>query len=127
MVGNQLGLLSSELRFPILENPRIGPVVFPPLHGALFFDTGFAFFSNCPDDPLDRNKTFCESREGFQPFRKDPGAPLGFRFNDLRGAYGVGLRTNLFGFAVLKADWAWRTDLAGTGRGKFQFVISPEF
>jgi Tol biopolymer transport system component len=127
VIGNQLGVANLELRFPIAENLRIGPVLFPPLRAAAFFDAGFAFFSTCPDDPLDRNQAFCESREGFQPFRSDEDAPLGFRLNDLRGSYGFGLRTNLFGFAVLKADWAWRTDLAGTGNHKFHFVIAPEF
>jgi Tol biopolymer transport system component len=127
VIGNQLGLTNLELRFPIFENPRIGPVVFPPLRAAVFFDAGFAFFSSCPDDVEDTNFAFCQSREGFKPFRSDPDAPLGFRLNDVRGAYGFGLRTNLFGFAVLKADWAWRTDLAGTGNHQFHFVIAPEF
>jgi Tol biopolymer transport system component len=127
VIGNQIGVLNTELRFPIAESLRLGPVLFPPLRGAVFFDAGFAFFSECPEDPQSRSRTFCESREGFRPFRSDPDAPLGFRLNDLRGAYGFGLRTNLFGFAVLKADWAWRTDLAGTGNSEFHFVISPEF
>ena len=127
VIGNQLGLVNTELRFPIAENLRLGPVLFPPVRGALFFDAGFAFFSTCPTDPNDRNKAFCESRKDFKPFRSDSEAPLGFRLNDLRGAYGFGLRTNLFGFAVLRADWAWRTDLAGSGDGEFHFVISPEF
>ena len=126
VIGNQMGLGNLELRFPIAEDFRLGPVLFPPLRGAVFFDAGFAFFSNCPEE-TDPNFQLCTSREGFQPFRSDPDAPLGFRMNDLRGAYGFGLRTNLFGFAVLKADWAWRTDLAGTGDGEFHFVIAPEF
>ncbi|MFN2433269.1 MAG: BamA/TamA family outer membrane protein [Gemmatimonadota bacterium] len=127
VIGNQVGVLNNELRFPIFENLRVGPVIFPPLRGAVFFDAGFAFFSTCPADPNDRNRRFCESREGFKPFRSDPDAPLGFRLNDLRGSYGFGLRTNLFGFAVLKADWAWRTDLVGTGDHEFHFVLAPEF
>ncbi len=127
VIGNQIGVTNLELRFPIAENLRIGPLLFPPVRGALFFDTGFAFFSTCPTAEESTNREFCESREGFRPFRSDSEAPLGFRLNDLRGSYGFGLRTNLFGFAVLKTDWAWRTDLAGTGRHEFHFVIAPEF
>ena len=123
----QLGLLNTEIRFPILENPRIGPVIFPPLHASVFFDTAFGYFSSCPDNPLDPNFAFCERRSSFQPFRSDPDAPLGFRLNDLRGAYGFGLATNLFGFAVVRASAAWLTDLAGTGPTQFQIVLAPEF
>jgi Tol biopolymer transport system component len=127
LIGNQLGLLNTEVRFPILESPRIGPVIFPPIHASLFFDTAFGYFSSCPDNPLDPNFAFCESRSTFQPFRSDPEAPLGFRLNDLRGAYGFGLATNLFGFAIVRASAAWLTDLAGTGPTQFQIVLAPEF
>ncbi len=127
LIGNQLGLLNTEIRFPILESPRLGPVIFPPLHASLFFDTAFGYFSSCPDSPTDPNFEFCESRSHFQPFRSDPDAPLGFRLNDLRAAYGFGLATNVFGFAVVRASAAWLTDLAGTGPTQFQIVLAPEF
>jgi outer membrane protein assembly factor BamA len=128
VIGNQIGVANLELRFPIAESLKLGPVLFPPIRGAAFFDTGFAFFSSCPEETENSNTAFCQSRDDFRPFRSDPEALLGFRLNDLRGSYGFGLRTNLFGFAVLKADWAWRTDLAGTSpESEFHFVIAPEF
>jgi Tol biopolymer transport system component len=128
VIGNQIGVANLELRFPIAESLKLGPVLFPPIRGAAFFDTGFAFFSSCPEETENSNTAFCQSRDDFRPFRSDPDALLGFRLNDLRGSYGFGLRTNLFGFAVLKADWAWRTDLAGTSpESEFHFVIAPEF
>jgi outer membrane protein assembly factor BamA len=45
---------------------------------------------------------------------------------DLRGAYGLGIRTRL-GFIPLKFDWGRRTDLRGAGRTEFHFSIGPEF
>jgi Tol biopolymer transport system component len=127
LIGNQLGLLNSEIRFPILESPRIGPVIFPPIHASLFFDTAFGFFSTCPSNPQDPNRALCEASNDFEPFVSDPDAPLGFRMKDLRGAYGFGLATNLFGFAVVRASAAWLTDLASTGETQFQIVLAPEF
>jgi hypothetical protein len=34
---------------------------------------------------------------------------------------------NLFGFAVLRLDWAKQTDLAGLQDSKVLFTLAPEF
>jgi Tol biopolymer transport system component len=47
-------------------------------------------------------------------------------FADLRGDYGIGLRTRIL-FLPIKLDWAWRTDLRHSQEPVFQFSIGPEF
>jgi hypothetical protein len=34
---------------------------------------------------------------------------------------------NMFGFAVLRLDYAWQTDMAEIGNGRWVFTLAPEF
>jgi len=98
LIGTRVTLQSTEFRFPIffMAHPK-----YDFLKGALFWDMAAAW------------------EEGFQPFTTEGDGP--FRMNDLRGAYGAGLRLGL-GYFVLRLDLAQRTDLAdniGSARGFF--------
>ncbi|MDX1623169.1 MAG: DPP IV N-terminal domain-containing protein [Gemmatimonadota bacterium] len=124
LVGSTVGLWNLEFRFPLVERPRLGSSLLPPIRGAVWYDLGFASCGNerCPHQ-LDSDT----ARESFRfSTGEDPG-PLGFRLVDARAAFGAGVRTNLFGFAVLRLDYARQTDMAEVGDGRWVFTIAPEF
>ena len=109
LAGPRIVMANFEYRLPLLDAIFFGwPAQwgFGPIGATLFFDVGAAW-----DDT-------------FQPFGHDAAGDWGFQ--DLRGDYGIGIRTAL-GFLPLKFDWARRTDLRGVGRTEFHFSIGPEF
>lgn len=109
LAGPKLVMANFEYRLPLLDALFFGwPAQwgFGPIGATLFFDVGAAW-----DDV-------------FQPFGHDDAGRWGFQ--DLRGDYGIGIRTAL-GFLPLKFDWGRRTDLRGVGRTEFHFSIGPEF
>jgi dipeptidyl aminopeptidase/acylaminoacyl peptidase len=65
--------------------------------GAVFLDTGAAWFGDSIQLP-----------------------------RDLRSDFGLGLRANVFGLP-LKFDWAWRTDFQRVQGSMFHFSIGPNF
>jgi Tol biopolymer transport system component len=111
LIGSQVGLVNLELRFPLIDRPSLGVGGLPPIRGAVWFDTGFA---RIPGEPFQ----FATS--------KDPG-PFGFRLAQARASFGAGVRMNLFGFAVMRVDWAKQTDLAELDRSRILFTLAPEF
>lgn len=111
LIGSQVGLMNVELRFPLIDRPALGGGGLPPIRGAVWFDAGFARIPGVPFQ-------FATS--------EDPG-PLGFRLADGRASFGAGLRMNLFGFAVMRLDWAKQTDMAGLQKSKVLFTLAPEF
>jgi len=111
LIGSQVGLMNLEFRFPLIDRPSFGVGGLPPIRGAVWFDTGFARIPGVPFQ-------FATS--------EDPG-PLGFRLADARASFGAGLRMNLFGFAVMRLDWAKQTDLAELDRSRVIFTLAPEF
>ena len=111
LIGSQVGLMNVEFRFPLIDRPALGAGGLPPIRGAVWFDTGFA---RIPGESF----KFATSQE--------PG-PFGFRLADARASFGAGLRMNLFGFAVMRLDWAKQTDLAELGRSRVIFTLAPEF
>jgi Tol biopolymer transport system component len=108
LVGTQIGVVSAEIRFPIL-NPSFGvPAAFPPLEGALFYDVGIAF---------DNNSTLRWSRRpGDDPVRVR--TPL--------QTIGASLRANLFGFAVARLDYSIPQNRPAV-RGLWTFSLGPTF
>jgi len=119
VVGTEMGLVNLELRFPLVDQPRLGGSTLPPIRGAVWFDIGYA---RCPQ---------CGERGRFDgSFRfstADPDAPFGFRLVDGKASFGGGIRSNLLGFAVFRLDYARRTDLASLGAGRVIFTLAPEF
>lgn len=111
LIGSQVGVMNLEFRFPLIDRPLVGIGGLPPLRGAVWFDAGFA---RIPGRPFQ----FATSEE--------PG-PFGFRLVDGRASFGAGVRMNLFGFAVMRLDYAQQTDMAGLQDGDVVFTLAPEF
>jgi outer membrane protein assembly factor BamA len=109
LVGTQFGVASAELRFPILT-PQFGflPDGFPPIEGAIFYDIGLTW---------DENSTIRWDRlSGDDPTRvRTPSQTIGFS-----------VRTNLFGFAVARVDYAIPQERRGVG-GLWTFSLGPAF
>jgi Tol biopolymer transport system component len=109
LVGTQLGVASAELRFPILT-PQFGflPDGFPPIEGAIFYDIGLTW---------DENSSIRWNRlDGDDPIRvRTPSQTIGFS-----------IRTNLFGFAVARVDYAIPQERRGVG-GLWTFSLGPAF
>jgi outer membrane translocation and assembly module TamA len=107
--GTKLLMMNVEYRLPLLDYLIFGwPARWGLTNiGATFFlDAGAAW-----DDKLRAFGRDADGRRGFE---------------DLRGDYGIGLRTRL-GFLPLKLDWAWKTDLRRTQDAVFHFSIGSEF
>ncbi|MGQ0538117.1 MAG: hypothetical protein ACT4R6_04155 [Gemmatimonadaceae bacterium] len=90
LLGSRVAFTNIELRFPLVRRFELGvvPIALPPLDGLIFFDAGIAW------------------RKGQDvSFRK----PVDYNDQEQRyvlRSYGTGLRLNLFGFALLRWDYA---------------------
>ncbi|HUP20965.1 MAG TPA: hypothetical protein VM778_13585 [Gemmatimonadota bacterium] len=124
LIGTTVGLFNLELRFPLVERPRLGSSLLPPLRAAVWYDLGYA---SCGDELCLHQRESALDTEFTFATTGDEAGPLGFRLVDARAAFGAGVRTNLFGFAVLRLDYARRTDMASIGDGRWIFTLAPEF
>jgi outer membrane protein assembly factor BamA len=105
LAGTRLGLLNTELRFPLVETLRLGwplRLGLGGIGGVLLFDVGGAWSGSA------------------RPFRDG-------RLNDLTAAYGLGLRLGL-GYFSLKYDLAQQTDLKSKiGKAESYFSIGVDY
>ncbi|MBI1723214.1 MAG: PD40 domain-containing protein [Gemmatimonadetes bacterium] len=90
LIGSRVAVANVEFRFPLIRNLTLGflPVGFPPIEGAIFYDAGIAW------------------NEGADLRWSRPSGAIA---SDIRApvtSYGAGLRVNMFGFAVLRLDYA---------------------
>jgi Tol biopolymer transport system component len=109
LVGTQIGVGSAELRFPILT-PQFGflPNGFPPIEGAIFYDIGLTWD--------DRSIIRWDRQAGDDATRvRTPSQTIGFS-----------IRTNLFGFAVARVDYAIPQERRGV-KGLWTFSLGPAF
>ena len=91
------------------------PLGFQDVRGALFMDIAGANYHNFPNAP----------NQAFKPFTRAPNGL--FRMDDLQGAYGLGIRTNI-GFFLLQFDIAWTTDLYRSAhKPKYYISLGAEF
>jgi Tol biopolymer transport system component len=109
VLGSNILLQNLEYRFPLL--PFLPPST-DFLSGVTFVDAAAGWGLEVPG----------LIKENFTPFSTKGG----FHLQDLRSAFGIGARMNL-GFASLKFDVAWPTDLQGVGRPIKLFSIGTEF
>ena len=109
LVGTQMGVATAEIRFPILTpQMHFVPQGFPPIEGALFYDIGAVW---------DGNSTL--------KWNRDPGDdPVNVR-TPLQ-VFGAGLRLNVFGFAVVRVDYAFPRGRRGVG-GLWALSLGPAF
>ena len=128
--GRRYFLTNFEFRYPFIDYLVLNwplPVVLGNISGALFTDIGAAW-----DRPmLDANGMVVWNDSGevvydnsFHGGGQIQGA---FMLDDIKMALGVGVRMNL-GFAVLRFDTAWRTNLDGLeDKPFFSLSMGPEF
>ena len=101
---------NAELRFPLLRRADLGliPLPLPPVEGVLFYDAAAAWF---PGQRLHLS-------------RRTVSDPMSER--SLLTSHGLGIRVNLFNFAVLRWDYVWPHDAPGRRR-YWQFSLGPSF
>lgn len=98
LLGSRVAFANAELRFPVVRRFDLGflPVTLPPVDGHLFSDAGVAW-SGGQQVALSRG------------YRDDPDV------RTLLTSWGAGIRLNLFGFAILRLDYAIPVDRSGRG------------
>lgn len=109
LVGTQLAVGSTELRFPILD-PRMGflPAGFPPIEGALFYDVGIAWNEG--------NTLRWRRRAGDDPV--DVRTPM--------QTLGASARMNLFNFVILRLDYSIPQERSAL-KGYWTLSLGPAF
>jgi Tol biopolymer transport system component len=90
LFGSRVAFANAELRFPLLRRVDLGllPIALPPIEGAFFYDAGLAWDGGMKVS-ASRPANYDQSTMRF-PLR----------------SYGFGMRFNLFGFVVLRWDYA---------------------
>ena len=111
LLGSRVALANAELRFPVVRRLDLGllPISLPPVEGLVFYDAGVAW---------SRNQSVTLRR-----------APDGYNADVARyllTSYGGGLRVNLFGFAILRWDYAIPLD-APSRKGFWTWTLGPSF
>ena len=115
LIGSRIAVANVELRFPLIRDLALGmlPVRLPPLDGALFFDMGLAW---------DGRHSFSD---GTIVWQRAAAANPDLVREPLR-SWGLSIRSNLFGFIILRADYAKPLDRAGQG-AYWTLSVGPTF
>ena len=103
--GNRMTMATAEVRFPFLDYFAMAfplPLTITSIRGSVFTDIGGVW-----------NDSYFRGMENE-------------RLHDLKMGYGFGPRLNI-GFAVLKFDVAWRTDLVNNSRPAYYFSLTEDF
>ena len=110
LLGSRFMLGNVELRFPLVRRFDLGviPISLPPVDGLFFFDAGVAWRSG-QNISLSRPDNYDQDLNRY-----------------LLRSYGMGVRMNLFGYALLRADYAIPLD-RGTRRGYWVLTLGPSF
>ncbi|MHB1223785.1 MAG: BamA/TamA family outer membrane protein [Gemmatimonadaceae bacterium] len=89
LIGSRVAFANAELRFPIARRLELGfiPVALPPVDGHVFYDAGVAWNAG-------QEVALSADPEG------------GADSRPLLTSWGAGVRLNLFGFAILRLDYA---------------------
>jgi Tol biopolymer transport system component len=110
LLGSRFLLGNVELRFPLIRRFDLGvvPISLPPVDGLFFFDAGVAWSKG-------QQVSLSKPEDYDQDFQRY-----------LLRSYGMGVRLNLFGYALLRADYAIPLD-RGTRRGYWVLTLGPSF
>ncbi|HEU4631691.1 MAG TPA: BamA/TamA family outer membrane protein [Gemmatimonadaceae bacterium] len=89
LVGSRVAFANAELRFPVIRRFDLGilPISLPPVDGHLFYDAGIAW-----TDGQHASFSTAQSPEA--------------NTRTLLTSWGAGFRLNLFGYAILRMDYA---------------------
>ncbi|HEX9565397.1 MAG TPA: hypothetical protein VF981_15560 [Gemmatimonadaceae bacterium] len=110
LLGSRVALANIELRFPLVRRFDLGviPISLPPVDGLVFFDAGIAW--NKGQTPsLSRPVNYDEDIHRY-----------------LLRSYGWGFRMNLFGIALIRADYAIPLDRPNR-KGYWIWTLGPSF
>ena len=110
LLGSRTLLGNVELRFPLIRRFDLGviPISLPPVDGLFFFDAGIAWEKG-QSVSLSRPADYDQDLQRY-----------------LLRSYGMGIRLNLFGYALLRADYAIPLD-RGSRRGYWVLTLGPSF
>jgi Tol biopolymer transport system component len=108
LLGSRFLLGNVELRFPLVRRFDLGviPISLPPVDGLFFFDAGVAWTKG-QSISLSRPADYDQDLQRY-----------------LLRSYGMGVRMNLFGYALLRADYAIPLD-RGSRKGYWVLTLGP--
>ncbi len=115
-IGQNAVFGDAELRFPLIEAALTPIGVLGGVRGVFFFNigggwwdnTGFQFFSNKAQTVTPTVGYGYDANGNYVAIPGQPTNISGFRLQDGRASYGVGLETFALGFPI-HFDWSWRT------------------
>jgi Tol biopolymer transport system component len=109
-LGSRVAFANAEIRFPLVRRFDLGllPISLPPVDGLVFYDIGVAWSSG---QKVAWNSTSNDVSMTRTPMR----------------SYGAGIRLNLFGFALLRWDYAIALDRPGGKKGYWSWTLGPSF
>jgi outer membrane protein assembly factor BamA len=116
-LGHKTFFLNAELRFPLIEAMLTPLGVLGGIRGVFFAGLGAACLNGAPCKVFDDSPQQYQNLLGYEPdFEQgifvpvfgDPINVSGFRLQDGRASYGIGLETFALGFPI-HFDWSWRT------------------
>jgi hypothetical protein len=150
-VGQKGGFLNAELRFPLIEAMLTPIGVLGGIRGVFFAGVGGATFNQQSGYKFATSEAITfppligyelnPDGQSYTPIYGDPVTISGFRLQDGRASYGVGLESFLLGFPI-HFDFSWKTLFnkewedalfAASGgssafrKGKFQVWIGYDF
>lgn len=128
LYGRHFFLTNFEFRFPFIDYLAFGwpfRIAIGNIGGVIFTDIGAAWGKNAlvtsEDDSTSSVIVYDNSFHGGG--QAENGS---FVLDDIKMGVGFGIRMNL-GFAVLRFDTAWPTDLDTNGKPMFNLSIGPDF
>lgn len=115
-IGQNAVFGDAELRFPIIEAALTPVGVIGGIRGVFFFNIGggwfdsqpFKFFANGTETATPIVNYQFDANGNLQAVPGQPTTVSGFRLQDGRASYGIGLETFALGFPI-HFDWSWRT------------------
>lgn len=110
LLGSRVAFANAEMRFPLVRRFDLGliPISLPPVDGLFFYDAGLAW------------------SKGQTPSLKQPANYDQDKQRYVLRSYGAGIRLNLFGFALVRWDYAIPLDRPGA-KGYWMWTLGQSF
>jgi outer membrane protein assembly factor BamA len=110
LLGSRVAFANAELRFPLVRRFDLGlvPISLPPVDGLFFFDAGIAWRKG-QSVSLSRPDNYDEDRNRY-----------------VLRSYGMGIRLNLFGFALIRWDYSIPLDRPNR-KGYWMWTLGQSF
>ena len=109
LFGSRVAIANAEIRFPLIRRFDLGvlPIALPPIDALVFYDVGIAWTGQAPPGGVNSYGGVVQTQTPSlrRPANYDP-----LRQRIPLRSYGYGIRFNLFGFAILRWDYAWPLD-----------------